>query len=142
MNKLIRSTFFLILLIFFSSPLMLQLSSCHPLKPFTDIETSDALKMLQPGKRSADLIILDVRTPEEYAGGYIAGAVNLDFKSPDFAAKLDALDKTKTYLVYCRSGGRSAKAMGIMKEKGFNRVYNLRGGIMEWKTQNQPLNGN
>jgi hypothetical protein len=77
MNKSIRSNILLILLIFFSSPLILQLSSCHPLKPFTDIETSDALKILQPGKRSADLIILDVRTPEEYAGGYIAGALTL-----------------------------------------------------------------
>ena len=117
------------------------LNGCHPLKPFSDIDTSDAVKLIKSGGSSTNTIILDVRTPEEFATGYIAGAVNLDFKSPEFARKLDTQDRTKTYIVYCRSGGRSAKAMTMMKEKGFSRVYNLKGGILFWKEKGLPLQG-
>ncbi len=121
--------------------MFILLNSCHPLKPFSDIEASDAVKLIQSGQNSGNLVILDVRTPEEFATGYIRGAVNLDFKSSEFPGKLDELDKTKTYLVYCRAGGRSAKAMTMMKEKGFQRVYNLRGGVLEWTAQKQSLKG-
>jgi phage shock protein E len=119
--------------------MVLLLNSCHPLKPFSDVESADATKLIQSRQKSADFVILDVRTPEEFATGFITGAVNLDFKSAEFAGKLDGLDKSKTYLVYCRAGGRSAKAMTMMKEKGFKRVYNLRGGITEWNAQKLPL---
>jgi phage shock protein E len=123
-----------ILIPFLTIPLITLLSSCHPLKPFTGIDTNDALKLMH-----SELIILDVRTPAEFATGCITGAVNLDFKSPEFAGKLDELDKTKTYLVYCRTGGRSAKAMVMMKEKGFQRIYNLKGGITKWMAKNLPI---
>jgi len=121
--------------------LALLLGSCHPLKPFSNIQSDDAARLIKSSQNSADFVILDVRTPEEFAGGYINGAVNLDFKSPDFAARLDKLDKSKTYLVYCRTGGRSAKAMSMMKEKSFERVYNLSGGITDWTSRQQPLSG-
>jgi len=121
--------------------LVLLQSSCHPLKPFSDVEIADAAKLIKSRQNSADFVILDVRTPEEFATGFIAGAINLDFKSAEFSGKADELDKTKSYLVYCRSGGRSAKAMTMMKEKGFKRVYNLRGGIIEWNAQKQPVQG-
>ena len=121
--------------------LFLTLSGCHPLKPFSNIETDDAVKLIKARQNSADFVILDVRTPEEFNGGYIESAVNLDFKSPDFPARLEDLDKTKTYLVYCRAGGRSARAMTMMQEKGFKRVYNLSGGITDWQARQQPLSG-
>ncbi len=144
-NKMIRTTgktIFKILITVSTFLMVILLNNCHPLKPFSDVETADAAKLIQARQNSADFVLLDVRTPEEFASGFISGAVNIDFKSPEFNGKLDELDKTKTYLVYCRSGGRSAKAMTMMKEKGFKRVYNLRGGIIEWNNaQKQPVPG-
>lgn len=78
-------------------------------------------------------VILDVRTPSEIADGYISGAsLFIDINDPSFAEKMQALDKSKTYLVYCRSGARSSKASGWMAENGFTSVYNLSGGILGW----------
>lgn len=76
--------------------------------------------------------LLDVRTPEEYAMGHIAGSINLDFKGPDFSTSLDTLDKSVPVYVYCQGGGRSGQAMEIMREKGFSAVYNLLGGYGSW----------
>lgn len=78
-------------------------------------------------------VILDVRTPGETAGGVIEGAIELDYRAPDFAAKIAELDKDKTYLVYCASGGRSGKACQMMQGAGFKEVYNLKGGYRGWK---------
>lgn len=78
-------------------------------------------------------VILDVRTPGETAGGVISGALELDYRAPGFAEEVAALDKDKTYLVYCASGGRSGKACEMMKEAGFKEVVNLKGGYRAWK---------
>ena len=63
--------------------------------------------------------LLDVRTPAEFAAGHIAGAINIDFESGEFKQDIQALDKTKTYAVYCRSGNRAGQAIEIMKSAGF-----------------------
>ncbi len=86
-----------------------------------------------------DAVVLDVRTPEEYAGGYIANATNIDFRSSDFETEISKLDKDKTYLVYCLSGKRSASAKDVMVQKGFKNVINLDGGILAWQVANLPL---
>jgi phage shock protein E len=80
-------------------------------------------------------VLLDVRTSEEIAQGAIPGSVPLDFKSSDFDARIDALDKDKPYFVYCAVGGRSGKTADLMKEKGFTQVYNLDGGFQAWQEQ-------
>ena len=80
-----------------------------------------------------DVVVLDVRTPEETALGQLPGAVSIDFKSPDFQEKLSALPKDKPYLVYCRSGNRSGKAIELMKTMGFQKVYHLEGGYDAYK---------
>lgn len=78
-------------------------------------------------------VLLDVRTPEEVAAGVIAGtSLFADIKSPDFEQKIAALDKNKAYIVYCRSGARSSQAAQYMLSKGFTRIYNLEGGILNW----------
>ena len=82
-----------------------------------------------------NVVVLDVRTPAETAEGKIDGAVELDFNSGDFAAQLEQLDKSQTYLVYCQSGGRSSSACEMMKEKGFRELYNLVGGYTAWSGQ-------
>ncbi len=88
---------------------------------------------------NTNAVILDVRTPEEYAKGHIQGAVLLDFKSADFAAGLGKLPKNKLYLTYCAVGGRSAKACEQMRELGFPRVGNLEGGIKAWEEAGKPV---
>lgn len=78
-------------------------------------------------------VILDVRTENECDEGIIANAINIDiYEGQGFIAKLEALDKSKNYYVYCRSGARSAKACDVMESLGFERTYNLLGGILNW----------
>ena len=78
-------------------------------------------------------VILDVRTENECDEGIIANAINIDiYEGQGFIAKLEALDKSKNYYVYCRSGARSAKACEVMKSLGFEQTYNLLGGILGW----------
>ncbi len=81
-------------------------------------------------------------TPQELSTGHIKGALNIDFKSPDFASKIDELDKSATYLVYYLVGGRSGKAMQLMQEKGFSKVFNLKGGITKWQADSLPIEEN
>jgi 3-oxoadipate enol-lactonase len=103
------------------------------------ITTEQAEKMIGENIGNPDFIILDVRTPEEYSTGYITNAVNLDIKSSSFSEKLDELNKNKIYIVYCKGGGRSAKALEIMQKKGFTNVYNVLGGIKKWKAENRKF---
>ena len=84
-----------------------------------------------------DVVVLDVRTPQEVAGGVIDNAVIIDINGNDFDKKIQALDKSKTYLVYCKAGGRSAKACNKMSEQGFPKLYNLKGGYTAWAKTNQ-----
>ena len=79
-----------------------------------------------------DAVLLDVRTPGEYAEKHIPGSLNINLMDPRFMSKVNELDKNKTYYVYCRSGGRSASACGAMGRAGFERLHNLSGGIMGW----------
>ncbi len=80
----------------------------------------------------AGTVLLDVRTPEEFASGHLAGSVNLDYEG-DFVAGLADLDPNVEYAVYCRSGNRSAGAVSAMVDAGFTRVYDLSGGILAWQ---------
>ena len=84
-------------------------------------------------KDKGDLLILDVRTKAEYNGNRIAGAVNQDFWSQSFVDSISKLQRDRIYLVYCTSGVRSKSAMKKMGELGFQRVYNLKGGIWAWR---------
>ncbi|RFP65045.1 rhodanese-like domain-containing protein [Hymenobacter lapidiphilus] len=74
--------------------------------------------------RQPNVVLLDVRTPEEYATGHLPGAGNVDFRAPDLAAQLQKLDPSKTYVLYCASGNRSNKTAVLMQEKGFKHVVN------------------
>jgi rhodanese-related sulfurtransferase len=79
-----------------------------------------------------NLQILDVRTPAEVAKGKIKGAKVANVMSSDFQSQIAKLDKSKPYLVYCRSGNRSLNACRIMQQAGFEQVYNLSGGYGSW----------
>ena len=88
----------------------------------------------QPGT-----LIIDVRTPEEFADGHIAGAVNIPVQQPDFATRIAALDPTTAYAVYCRSGNRSQPAVAAMEEAGITTIYELDSGTKGWTAAGQPL---
>ena len=84
-------------------------------------------------------ILIDVRTPEEMQEGHLEGALNINFLSDGFENEIKQLDKTKTYLLYCRTGKRTAKAGAAMKAAGFKKVIILDGGITAWKEQGKPI---
>lgn len=86
-----------------------------------------------------NFVIIDVRTPEEYANGHIENAINLDYYSETFKDELNKLDKNKAYLIYCRSGRRTGTVLDIMKELGFTEVYNMLGGITQWEAKGLPI---
>jgi rhodanese-related sulfurtransferase len=89
--------------------------------------------------REPNAVILDVRTPAEYATGHLKDAVLLDINSKDFDQKIKALDKDKTYLVHCAVGMRGEKACKRLDTLDFPRVYNLQGGIKAWKNAGKPV---
>jgi rhodanese-related sulfurtransferase len=79
-------------------------------------------------------ILLDVRTEVEYKAGHIPGSLQIDFlKTEDFKKQVAVLDKSKPYLLYCRSGKRSKDAMSVMKEMGFTKLFDLQGGFNSWE---------
>ena len=80
-----------------------------------------------------DAVILDVRTKDEYSSFRIPKSVVIDIYNSDFFNKIDQLDRSKTYLVYCASGSRSVSACKQMKKMGFEKVYNLKTGILGWR---------
>lgn len=83
--------------------------------------------------------ILDVRTPAEFARGHLENAENIDFYAPDFRSRLEPLDRDRPYVVYCKGGLRGAKAMEILRQAGFARVYNISGGYDRWVAAGFPV---
>lgn len=106
------------------------------LKPLAPAYQNLTPAQFADGLRQPGAVLLDVRRPDEFAGGHLPGAVNLDVTAPDFGRRVAALDKTKPLYVYCRSGARSATAAGQLTQAGFGPVHNLLGGILDWP---QPL---
>jgi rhodanese-related sulfurtransferase len=83
--------------------------------------------------KDTNTVIIDVRTPGEISEGFIPGAtLFFDYNDANFESNIEKLDKSKGYVVYCRSGGRSSKAAEVLSEKGIKKVYNLDGGISNW----------
>jgi rhodanese-related sulfurtransferase len=85
------------------------------------------------------VVLLDVRTPDEFAAGHLEGAQNIDVEAADFATQISGLDKAATYAVYCHSGNRSATAMKTMTDAGFTNVSDLSGGIAAWAQAGKPV---
>lgn len=116
---------------FLSLALLLPLSTSAQV--LRNVRVNQAEELIREHQTSKDLIILDVRTPKEYSGERLDGALHIDFWGEGFVDSVSKLDRGKIYLVYCASGVRSKKAMNKMGELGFKQVYNLRGGIWAWK---------
>ena len=91
------------------------------------VEEMDSLLKL------GEVKLIDVRTPQEFAQGHIESAINIDFRNENFEELIAKVDKTKPVAVYCGKGGRSGKCSSFMKKAGFTKIYDLDGGITEWK---------
>ena len=84
--------------------------------------------------KKTDAVLLDVRTEEEFDSGHIFGAHLIDIRQPsEFMEAIQSLDKNKSYFIYCRSGARSGQACQLLSQMGIASVYNLKGGILDWK---------
>jgi len=107
-------------------------------KIFANICVKEATKLIEQNIDNPDFVILDVRTNREVNNGHIPDAISIDFRKRDFKNKIRQLNYNKTYLVYCKTGYRSKKTIIIMKNMGFKKLYNMRGGFDAWRN-NQTL---
>jgi rhodanese-related sulfurtransferase len=101
--------------------------------------TLDSVAIEKLLNEKAGLLLLDVRTPEEYVDGHIQGARNYNYYSPEFSVSMDRLDRDQPCLLYCATGKRSSKAREIMQKLGFQTVYQLDGGLRSWIKAGKPL---
>ena len=111
----------------------------------TSVSAREAFNLIQENQNNPDFVIIDVRKPEEFAGGHIAGAINRYKYSSSFETELDKLDRTKTYLVYCRKclppypcSIDPPGAAAVMRDLGFGEVYNM-GGVTQWEAEGYLL---
>ena len=118
------------LLLFITSAIAWSLVACGSTQPvFKTVDAAHA----RPLAAKRNLVVLDLRTPEEYSEGHLPNAVNIDYLDPSFTDKIRELNKKKKYMVYCRSGKRSTQAMEIMKQQNFKNVTNMLGGMLQWQ---------
>lgn len=111
------------------------LAGCSSTSSAIDLSVKEfSAKAAEPG-----VVTLDVRTPAEFAEGYIEGARLIDFQSGNFEQEIATLDKNATYAVYCRSGNRSGQAVRVMQDAGFTNVFNMNGGVIDWANAGLPL---
>ena len=106
------------------------------------IETVDAARFAEIVEEAPNgLVILDLRTPDEFNAARIRGAVNIDYYDTSFLSNLNALDKGVTYAIYCRTGNRSDDTRGIMEGLGFTNISVLGNGVVTWYEAGFPLEG-
>ncbi len=135
MNNLIR--------VLISAVLIAVVASCG-LQSTTDIPINnvDVNTARDLVTQDETVIVLDVRTPEEYAIGHIEGALNINIAEADFSKRVSKLDRDKTYIIHCSANvknGRSAKSLEIMSSFGFDKLLNMEGGIIAWEQSGYPI---
>ncbi|MCL4177980.1 MAG: rhodanese-like domain-containing protein [Verrucomicrobia bacterium] len=99
------------------------------------VDASGAARLIAEGK----VVVLDIRTPGEFAAGHFGGATNIDFHARDFADRLAVLDRNQTYLLHCASGRRSRESLTTFEKLDFKAVVHLDGGIRAWKSAGHPV---
>ena len=125
-------------------PLIVTLSLLMAMSAQSDeikdgVKYVDAVQAQRLIDEGAGLQVLDVRTPREFAEGHIDGAINVDFRASNFEQQIRLLDPEATYLVHCRSGGRSGKSLAKLKSAGIKNLIHLDGGILAWNKEGLPL---
>lgn len=134
MNAILKSTLFLLLTISFIG--------CSNPKPSKTVTEYGELSIITPAEfkeKSVNQTIIDIRTPEEFASGHIEGAINMNLFDKTFMDQISKLDKSKPIFMYCRSGSRSKSASRKVANLGFEKVYDLQGGIIYWARNNYKI---
>ena len=101
-----------------------------------NIDSDEALNVI---KNNPDMLIIDVRTPAEFNAGHIKGAKNINIADSDFKSRIEKLERDSNYLVYCRTGNRSGRAIKLMEQLKFKSIYHLQHGITEWVGEGKPV---
>ena len=105
----------------------------------TALSAKEASVLIKKHQGDPGFVILDIRTPGEYQSGHLKDAVMIDYYSKSFMENIGRLDRDKSYLVYCRSGNRSARSMDLFKELQFQKIYHLSSGINSWYAAGLPV---
>lgn len=98
-----------------------------------------SLEEFEKMRKDKSAVVLDVRTPREFEAGHVPGAVNIPWQSPDFDKQVEKLDKSKTYLVHCYSGSRSAAATKEMTKLNFDHLFDFSGGMRAYQRAKMPV---
>jgi rhodanese-related sulfurtransferase len=117
-----------------AAPLFAQ--NAAPATAVKNVTVDEAEKLLKENKQ---IVVLDVRTADEFKAGHIAGAKNIDIMSDDFAKQIGALDKDRTYLVHCAAGGRSARACKALDGQQFKSLLHMNQGFSAWEKAGKPV---
>jgi len=116
--------------------LVLVFASCQAQEKKPQLVSSEAFESkIESGK----VQLIDVRTPKEFKQGHLKNAKNIHLYDQDFGTQIDKLDKKETVYVYCKAGGRSAEAVEIMQNHGFENIVELDGGTDSWTESGKTL---
>lgn len=100
---------------------------------YVNLSAEDALELIETNSGNDKFVLLDTRTISEYHAGHLKNSTFINYNSGDYWKQIVELDTTKSYLIYCHSGGRSKNTARFMAKNGFQQVYNMKGGIVSWK---------
>jgi len=114
-------------------------SSCNSSNGVGDNFQLNAQEFSEKITSTPDAVILDVRTPGEFSQGHIQNAINISWNDPTFDGKINNIAKNAPIFIYCLSGSRSMSAANFMRKNGYDKVYELMGGMMKWSMANLPL---
>jgi rhodanese-related sulfurtransferase len=103
------------------------------------VSAKEAADLIDKHVGDSDFAVLDIRTPGEFQSGHLKSAILIDFYSQTFADQLSRLDKEKKFLIYCRSGNRSARSLEIFKKLKFQKIYHMANGISTWNSEGFPV---
>ncbi len=104
----------------------------------TDQDSASVISLISAtelDKVNDQILLIDVRTPGEFASGHIENSINIDYKSDNFKDLISELDKNQEVYVYCKVGGRSGRSAKILEDMGFEKIYDLDGGINAWEKE-------
>ncbi|WP_456395651.1 rhodanese-like domain-containing protein [Desulfurobacterium sp.] len=121
-------------ILFLSFLFCVSFFSCGSKSNVEEVSPEETMKLIKKG-----IVVIDVRTPEEFASGHIKNAKNIDFMSRDFFKRIESLDKNSPYIICSRDGRTGMVVAKVMESEGFKKLYNMDGGIIGWAEKSYPV---